>query len=134
MKRLIEKSKIITIVLFLLTTSFTWSSINEIMIDVPVSGEDLIGTYDYTVDGVPYEYSKGVIIIGKQKAVYTVKIKLDNGELNGEDVKVEGNSITFNVFIEGRAVAVELTVEGDGISGESNSYDGTFMIKGKRRA
>ena len=92
-----------------------------------------MGAYEYTVENAPYEYSKGVIIIAKLSETYTVKVKLPNGELAGEDVQVVDNSIKFNVFIEGQTVAVDLTVDGDTISGKSTSYDGTFNIQGKRQ-
>jgi hypothetical protein len=134
MNRIIKKAHLAIAILFLLSFSISWSSINNVgnKIDLPLPSEALLGAYEYTVENVPYEYSKGVLIIAKLSDTYTVKVKVTAGELEGEDVQVVDNSIKFKVFIEGQTVAVDLTVDGDIISGKSTSYDGTFYIQGKR--
>ncbi|MBD0778045.1 hypothetical protein HPE56_09590 [Maribacter sp. ANRC-HE7] len=136
METIHRKSQIVFLALFLMASSITWSSENSnaTTIDIPAFNEALVGTYEYTVDNVLYEYSKGLIVIDKLDTAYTVKIKLEQGELEGKDVEVVGNSIKFNLFIEGQTVAVELTATSDGISGKSSTNEGTFMVKGKRRS
>ena len=135
MNPIIKKAHLAIVVVFLLSFSVTWSSINNEgnKIDFPLPSEALLGAYEYTVENVPYEYSKGILIIAKLSDTYTVKVKLTAGELEGDDVQVVDNSIKFKVFIEGQTIAVDLTVDGDIISGKSTSYDGTFNIQGKRQ-
>ena len=135
MNPIIKKAQLSIALFFLLSISISWSNTDTEghKIDIPWPSEALLGAYEYTVENAPYEYSKGVIIIAKLSETYMVKVKLPNGELAGEDVQVVDNSIKFNVFIEGQTVAVDLTVDGDIISGKSTSYDGTFNIQGKRQ-
>ena len=135
MNPIIKKAQLSIALFFLLSISISWSNTDTEghEIDIPWPSEALLGAYEYTVENAPYEYSKGVIIIAKLSETYTVKVKLPNGELAGEDVQVVDNSIKFNVFIEGQTIAVDLTVDGDIISGKSTSYDGTFNIQGKRQ-
>ncbi|MGB5435275.1 MAG: hypothetical protein WBM98_05230 [Maribacter sp.] len=135
MNAVFKKLQCAMIALVVFSVSNTWANgtIETLKTDVTVVNEALIGAYVYTVENVPIEYSTGVILIDKPSDTYTVIVKLTNGELAGEDVEVVGNSIKFNVFIEGQTIAVELTVDGDVISGKSTSYDGTFFIEGKRQ-
>ena len=121
MNPIIKKAHLAIAVLFLLSFSVTSSNHNNEgnkIIFLLLSSEALLGAYEYTVENVPYEYSKGVLIIAKRSDTYTVKVKSTAGELAGEDVQVVDNSIKFKVFIEGQTVAVDLTVDGDIISGK----------------
>lgn len=135
MKFISKKSTYLVIAAVLICSTSVlanWSK-NESKMNISIPADEIAGAWEYTVENVPYEYSKGVIVIAKSDDNYTVKVKLINGELAGEDVEVIGNSVTFNLYIEAQTVAVELTAEGDGITGKSTSYDGTFYIKGTRQ-
>ncbi|PXX29080.1 hypothetical protein [Arenibacter sp. ARW7G5Y1] len=91
-----------------------------------------IGTWDYTVADVPYEYSAGVMVITKDKEGYKVVVKVNYNTLTASEVKVNGNKVNFAVFIEGSKVQVSLQVEDDVIKGNANSMEGSFTLKGKR--
>ena len=135
MKSIARKFKYLVIAAVLISSTSVlanWSK-DESKMNIPIPADEVTGAWEYTVENVPYEYSKGVIVITKSDDNYTVKVKLTNGELAGEDVAVVGNSVTFKLYIEGQTVAVELTAEGDGITGKSTSYDGTFYIQGARQ-
>lgn len=123
------------IALVVCSVSNTWANgtMEIIKTDAMVVNEALIGAYAYTVENVPIEYSTGVIVITQPGDTYMVTVKLTHGELKGENVQVVDNSIKFNLFIDGQTVAVALVVDGDAISGQSTSYDGTFYIQGKRQ-
>lgn len=123
----------IALVVFSVSNAWANGAIEIVKTDVTVVNEALIGAYAYTVENVPIEYSTGVIQIAKPSDTYMVTVKLTNGELKGDDVQVVDNSIKFNLFIDGQTVAVALVVDGDVISGQSTSYDGTFYIQGKRQ-
>ncbi len=93
----------------------------------------LTGTWDYTVQDVPPEYSSGVLHILKEGRSYKVSVELTEGTLNAADVKTKRNTINFHLMINGQRVDVALMVEGDTISGESTSPDGVFKLQGTRR-
>ncbi|MEP0132370.1 MAG: hypothetical protein ABJJ25_05055 [Eudoraea sp.] len=101
--------------------------------DMLVKKKKWTGSWDYSVQDVPVEYSSGVLHISKKKKVYTVKLELPGGDLPADNVKVDKNKLTFSVDIEGSMVDVALIMDGDSFKGESNTPDGTFMLEGNRR-
>ena len=108
------------------------SSKEETDIIISIPADEITGAWEYTVENVPIEYSKGVLMISKENKEYSIKIQLDAGTLDAENVLVKDKTITFSVYVEGSKVSVTLKVDGDSIAGESSSYDGNFAIEGKR--
>lgn len=95
---------------------------------------DPIGVWDYMVAGAGSEYEKGLLFIRKENENYVVEVQLSAGVLTGQDVQIEGDSIKFNIIIEGTdRVSVVLQVADDTISGNSYSSQGNFKIVGKRK-
>jgi len=93
--------------------------------------EDLIGGWEYTVAGAPEGYDKGFLMIVKQGDIYKAQVQLSGGAVNGENVLVKGNKITFTVNIEGETVSVALEAKGSKLSGTSTSpSNGTMNITG----
>lgn len=135
MKSIARKFQILVVATCLLgaTTVLAEKSTNEKnSIDLLIPADEVTGAWEYTVENVPYEYSKGVMNITKDKKEYSVKIQLQYGTIDAKNVKVKDSTITFNVNVEGTDVSVTLNIEGDKMSGESSSYDGNFAIEGNR--
>jgi len=109
----------------------TYGSIDPINI-AEIMYRSPIGTWEYTVEDVPYEYSSGVLIITKEKGEYAVVVNVNNNKLTASDVTVKDNTVSFSVYIEGGKVQVSLQVKDDIINGRANSVDGSFTLKGKR--
>lgn len=101
--------------------------------DIVIKKKKWTGSWDYSVQDVPVEYSSGVLHISKKKKVYTVKLELPAGNLPADNVRVDKNKLTFSVDIEGSMVDVALIMDGDSFKGESYTPDGTFMLEGNRR-
>ena len=109
-------------------------TLNEVEIsDILIKKRKWTGSWDYSVQDVPVEYSSGVLHISKKKKVYIVKLELPGGNLPTDNVRVDKNKLTFSVDIEGSIVDVALIMDGDSFKGESNTPDGTFMLEGNRR-
>jgi len=104
------------------------SESNNIAISVK---DDLLGGWEYTVAGAPEGYEKGFLMIVKQGDVYRTQVQLNGGAVNGENVEVKGNKITFTVAIEGETVSVALEANGSKLSGTTTSpSNGTLNITG----
>jgi hypothetical protein len=136
MKSITKKLQYVLVAALILgaTAAMANTNLEENKTNISVSADELLGAWVYTVENVPYEYSKGVFLISKEKGAYNVQVQLSHGTLTGEDIEVKGNTVKFNLFIEGQSVSVELTSNRDKISGESNSMDGTCQIEGNRQA
>lgn len=94
--------------------------------------DKLVGGWSYTVEGAPEGYENGLLIIVKEGGSYKVQVQIAGGTLLGENVKVNGSTINFDVMVEGGKVAVSLTAKGDTISGKSTSSEGSYTIKGEK--
>ena len=89
--------------------------------EASVIKDNLIGGWEYSVEGAPEGYEKGLMMIVNQSGVYKVQVQLNGGAINGENVVVKGNKITFSITVEGEAVAVALEAKGSKITGTSTS-------------
>lgn len=95
--------------------------------------DDLIGGWEYTVEGAPEGYDRGFMMIVNQSGVYKVQVQLSGGAINGEDVVVKGNKITFKISVEGESVAVALEAKGSKLTGTSTSpSNGVMNISGTK--
>ena len=106
-----------------------WASSNTNDIAI-VAKDDLIGGWEYTVEDAPEGYESGLLMIVKAGGTYKVQVQLAGGALNGTDIVVKGNDISFKLMVEGESVTVSLSAKGSKISGTSNSSSGAYTIKG----
>ncbi len=97
-----------------------------------LTDDKLVGGWSYTVEGAPEGYENGLLIIVKEGDSYKVQVQIGGGTLLGENVKVNGSTINFDVMVEGGKVAVTLTAKGSAISGKSTSSEGSYTIIGEK--
>lgn len=95
-------------------------------------GDNLVGGWSYTVEGAPEGHQKGLLVIVKEGDSYKVQVQIGGGTLLGENVKVKGNTIDFEMMVEGGRVSLNLTAKGDTITGKSTSSEGSYSINGKK--
>jgi hypothetical protein len=95
--------------------------------------DNIVGTWIYEASGTPYEYSKGEIMITNDQDTYQVMVAVNYSNIKGQDVKVDKDKITFNIYVEDEKINVMLKIEGDQLTGEASSYDGIFKLTGKRK-
>lgn len=98
--------------------------------EVLVTGDNLIGGWEYTAQGAPEGYDKGLIVIVGQDGRYQVQVQTGMGTFIGENVTVKKNTINFTLMIEGGQVTVNLTANGSKISGKSSTSEGDYLIEG----
>ena len=103
------------------------SETNNLMIIVK---DDLVGGWEYTATGAPEGYDSGLLMIVKAGDTYKVQVQLAGGAMNGTDVVVKGNDISFKLMVEGESVSVSLSAKGSKISGKSTSASGSYNIEG----
>lgn len=104
---------------------------NRITDELAMAKDDLVGGWEYTVQGAPEGYESGLLMIVKQGDAYKVQVQLAGGAVNGENVVVKGKKINFTLNIEGETVSVALEAKGSQISGTSTSpSNGTMKITG----
>lgn len=99
---------------------------------VAAKDKDVVGTWDYSAPNAPYEYSKGQIIITKGEDKLEGKVNIDGYEMKLNSVKVEGDLLTFSLYVEGEYVSVKLTIKEDSLEGKASTSEGLLEVTGKR--
>ena len=136
MKNLIQKSTVALLLAGALLCIPSVVSATNVQNDITnpasvVVKDDLIGGWEYSVEGAPEGYEKGLMMIVKQGDIYKVQVQLRNGAVNATDVVVTGNKATFNLVIDGETVAVALEANGSKLTGTSTSpTNGVLNITG----
>ncbi len=134
MKNLVQKIGSVFVLTALMISGTVEASINSEKVSITKSAvvkDNLIGGWEYTVEGAPEGYESGFLLIVKQNGAYKVQVQLSGGAVNGDDVVVKGNNITFNITVEGETVKVDLNAKGSKITGTSTSpTNGTMNITG----
>ena len=95
---------------------------------------DPVGTWTYTADEAPYEYSTGDIVVDKDGKDYLVEIQLgEYYKIKASSVTYEKNVLAFKVYIEGESVTIKATLEADKFDGTASYSDGTIPVKGVKK-
>ncbi len=75
--------------------------------------KDPVGKWKFEAPAAPEGYTSGTMIFGFAENKYSAGIMFTNFEFKfpGEDVKVEGDSVSFKVTLEGQQIEVFLKME-----------------------
>ena len=96
--------------------------------------ESMKGSWEYKAPSAPYEYNAGKIIIGETDGTPTVTVKFRYGsEVKGQNVKIEGNSLSFSVQIEYNNVKVEAKLADGKITGKADTPEGMMNLTAERQ-
>lgn len=95
---------------------------------------DPVGTWTYTADQAPYEYSTGDIVVTKEGKEVKVEIQLgEYYKIKGSSVTYEKNVLAFKVYIEGESVSIKATLEEEKFEGTASYSDGTLPVLGVKK-
>lgn len=76
---------------------------------------DPVGSWKFDAPYAPEGYTAGTIVIGlvEKKHTATMSFAGSDYKLNGENVKVENDSVSFSIFLEGQDIKVSLKGDAD---------------------
>jgi hypothetical protein len=91
----------ITFILAVVTTGYAQNS---------KTVADPVGTWKFEAPYAPEGYNSGIIVIVKSEQKHTVTMSFTGSEykLNGENVIVEKDSVSFSLNLEGQVIKVSL--------------------------
>lgn len=93
----------------------------------------LIGEWIYQVSEAPYGYDKGSLIFSEKEGKIICVIKLEAGEMEASNLKVEKDKITFLTYVDGSPINVELTRDKDKLSGTVDSPEGPKTLTAEKK-
>ncbi|TVR19141.1 MAG: hypothetical protein EA391_01440 [Balneolaceae bacterium] len=94
----------------------------------------LIGSWEFNVNGAPWEYSRGVIVVEPG----------DDGELSGKvefstgrivqlaSISIEEDTVIFEVNVDGYDVKSDLKLSGDDLQGVVQTIEGNMNFSATR--
>ena len=92
------------------------------------------GTWTFTAPDAPYEYSKGDIVITKEgQELEGELIFSEYSKTKLNDLKLENDILTFNVYVEGSLVKINVTVTKNEMTGKVTHPEGTLEISAERK-
>lgn len=106
----------------------------ENVTQVYLTGDDVLGVYEYHVPGVDPMYQNGIMHITKEEGAYAVNLHLGESVIPTEDVEVNGKEVKFALYVEGERIEVMVVVDGDNITGSGSTNSGPFTLSGTRKA
>ncbi|MET2985991.1 hypothetical protein [Aureibaculum conchae] len=104
-----------------------------ILTDANSDIKDVIGTWNYSVPNAPVEYQIGELILeDKEGELYGYTLI---GEYKNEIIKpkLEGNNLTFIMYIEDTDVSFNLNFKKNQFTGIVSYSEGTLDITGERK-
>jgi hypothetical protein len=117
--------KNLSLLAFALTLSF-----NALLASASV---DPKGTWSYEALQAPPEYSKGNIVFTEKDGKLEGTISVGGGPAaNLQNVKMEGDEVSFNLSVEGDYITVKLKMQEKTFSGTASSSMGVIDLVGKK--
>jgi hypothetical protein len=116
---------LVALLLVVLVSSFTY--------EAPVKKFSPVGTWEYTIDGVPEDYETGkMIIVEKDKELKVSMAINEYYKTEGEEVSYKKKSLSFIIWVESEEVSVSGTFDGDLFDGMVSLSQGDYDITATR--
>jgi hypothetical protein len=117
---------VISLILVIVASSFSFNA--------PAKKFSPVGSWEYSVPGVPEGYETGTMIIAEDGDSYKVTMQLNEYfKAEGEDVVYEKKALSFSVWVETEEINVSGTFEGDSFTGKVSFSEGNFDLKAERK-
>lgn len=109
------------------------SAFSSFQLQAEGKANPLIGEWIYQVSDAPYGYDKGSLIFSEKEGKIICVIKLEAGELEASNLKVEKEKITFLTYVDGSPINVELTRDKNKLSGTVDSPEGPKNLTAEKK-
>src|SRR5688572_32178952 len=93
--------------------------------------KDILGPWEGTINAAGQEI-KAQLVLSNPDDVLTLMISTPQGEQPAENVKLEGNVLSFSLKFGPAALDVAVTITGDTFAGKADSPFGPIDISGKK--
>jgi len=101
-----KKATILIMFLFAVITVSSGQTVKKI---------DPVGTWKFDAPYAPEGYTSGTIVIGLAENKHTATMSFAGSEykFSGENVKVENDTVSFSIFLEGQDIKVSIKGDAD---------------------
>lgn len=109
--------------LFLLT--MLWCGLQSNAQD---KNKPFLGEWLYEIPDAGPGYDKGNLIFSEKDGEIICIVKLQGGEITANDLKIEGDSISFATFVQGSSYNIRLKLENEKLLGTVKSSEGSIQM------
>lgn len=114
------------LILIVLASSFSYNT--------PAKKFTPVGTWEYTLVGVPPEYESGTMTIEKKDKSYTVTMATDEyNKAEATDVEYKKKKLKFSLSVESENIKFSGTFDKDTYTGTLSFSEGEFDMKATRK-
>ncbi|MEN8204354.1 MAG: hypothetical protein ABFS28_17295 [Bacteroidota bacterium] len=118
---------LVAMLFVVLASSFSYNA--------PANKFSPVGTWEYSIEGVPEGYDTGSMIIVKNGKNYGVIMALNEYyKIEGESVEYKKKNLSFIVWVESEEVSVSGTFDRDKFTGMVSLSQGDFEVIATRNA
>jgi len=118
---------LVALLLVVLVSSFTY--------DAPARKFSPVGTWEYTIDGVPEQYDSGSMIVVKKGKSYGVTMALNEYyKTEGESVEYKKKNLSFIIWVESEEISISGTFDRDTFNGMVSLSQGDFDLVARKKA
>lgn len=118
---------VVSMILLIVVSSFTF--------DAPAKKFSPVGSWEYSVPGVPEGYETGTMIIAEDGSGYKVTMQLNEYfKAEAEKVVYEKKVLSFSIWVESEEIEISGTFEDDTFMGKVSFSEGDFDLKAVRKA
>ena len=101
--------------------------------DNAIDAKKVVGTWAYSVPYAPDGYQNGDLIIEEKEGKLSGYTSMDGYKTTVEKMKLEGDKLTFELYVEGTKVSFDLTFKKKTFAGKVSYSEGTLDITGKKK-
>jgi hypothetical protein len=98
----------------------------------PKVNKKVLGTWEYSSEQAPYEYSEGNIILSEKEGKIVGVVMIDGYEMELKNLSETKNKVSFNLYVEGEEVDVEMTINKKAFTGTASFSEGSIPFSGKK--
>lgn len=124
MKKLLSSCGLI--LLAVLFSNFT----NPINLTNPTK---VVGNWEYSVPDAPYEYQNGELIVENIGNALSGHINVNDSEIELENINLDKNTLTFEIYIEDTQVSFKLDFEKKTFAGNVSYSEEILSITGSKK-
>jgi hypothetical protein len=102
---------------------------------VSENGSSLSGSWEFNVNGAPWEYSRGVLVIERNEDELAGKVEFNTGRvIQITNIFFEDDKLTFETSVDGYDVKTDFTLSEDSLSGYVLTIEGNMNVTATRKS
>ena len=93
----------------------------------------MLGTWDYSAPGAPYEYQVGQMIFSESGDGMEAFMQIGSNKMQAKELVIKENTASFYVWIESNQIKITLKFDEEKFKGTASYSEGVLELTGKKK-